>query len=556
MIKQYKTVFTFIFFVLLLNYQESPSQQLALPKNVLAEVGSTKIYTSDFISRYSDYIFSSAIKDNIVTRRAILNNMINEILLFNYDENKNILENPEYKKELKWAEKQTLLAFLKDREVYAKMKVTEDQLRDAFFKTNQKVSARHLFAETEEEATALYQLLQTGQDFSTLAKQVFTDSTLRNNGGYLGYFSWGDMDPAFEDAAYSLKLGEISKPIKTKFGYSIIKVEDRVANPLLTETEFVKNKKHIERTVRMRNRSVAETDFITKHFNPNKVIVDKKILGKILENLTYSPSDYKESPQINTQPGVFVKYLNKNYSQKEIIERINQIPYFHREKVTTEKNLEAVIKGIVLQDILLNLAAKKGYSKEKEVVQTNKKYNNNIFLKYKRAEVAESKIFENKEIEKFYNNNAVYFKSEDQLNVQEIIVDRKSLADTLRDRINSGEDFGDLAFQFSKRIWSAKNKGEMGFSDISKFGGLKDTLVNSKIGDVIGPLKIQELYGIFKLLEKKEGGTKKFEDVKSLAEKLLRKEKSKPIMEEYITGLRNKNIVKWDDELLGSLKIN
>lgn len=482
--------------------------------------------------------------------------MINEILLLKFDENKNILENLEYKKELKWAEKQTLLAFLKDREIYAKMKVTEDQLRDAFFKTNLKISARHLFSETEEEANALYQLLHTGQDFSTLAKQVFTDSTLRNNGGYLGFFSWGDMDPSFEDAAYSLKPGEISKPIKTKFGYSIIKVEERVSNPLLTETEFVKNKKRIERTVRLRMRSVAEADFISKHFDQNKVIFDKKILGKTLENLSYSTANYNESVKIKMLPGVFVKYQNKNYNQKEIIERINEIPFFHREKVTSEKNLEAVIKGIVLQDILLKLAEKNGFSKEKEVRNTIKKYNNNIFLKYKRAEVAEVKTFALNDIEKFYSDNSSFFKNEDQLNVQEIIVDRKSLADTLINRINSGADFGELAFQFSKRSWSAKNKGEMGYSDISKFGSIKDTLANSKIGNVIGPLKIQEMYGIFKLLGIKDGGIKKFEDVKNLAEKLLRKEKSKPIMEEYITVLRNKTIVKWDEELLGSLKIN
>ncbi|KAF0152742.1 MAG: PpiC-type peptidyl-prolyl cis-trans isomerase [Ignavibacteria bacterium] len=556
MIKQYKTVFTLICILTLLNNQVFQSQQLALPKNVIAEVGPTKIYTSDFLTRYSDYIFASGIKDNIVTRRAILNNLINETLLLQYDDNKSIFDNIEYKKELKWAEKQTVLAFLKDRDIYAKMKVSEAELRDAFYKTNLKISARHLHAETEEEANSLYQLLQTGEDFYTLAKQVFTDSTLQNNGGYLGFFSWGDMDPAFEDAAYSLNPGEISKPIKTKFGYSIIKVEERVPNPLLTETEFIKNKRHIERTVRMRNRSVAEADFVKKYFNPHNVIVDKKILSKTLENLTYSTVNLVELNTRDFLPGVFVKYQRKNYLQKDILNRINEMPFFHREKVDTEKNFEAVIKGFVLQDILLGLAVKKGYNKADEVQKTIKKYNNNIFLKYKRAQVAETKIFNLNEVEKFYNDNPIYFKSEDQINVQEIIVSRKTLADSLIGRIKSGSDFGDLAAKYSLRTWSAKNKGEMGFSEISKFGGLKDTLANAEIGNIIGPLKIQEMFGIFKLLGKKEGGIKSFDEVKELAEKLLRKEKSKPIMEEYITGLRKKTIVKWNDELLGSLTID
>ncbi|MEW6654672.1 MAG: peptidyl-prolyl cis-trans isomerase, partial [Bacteroidota bacterium] len=323
-----------------------------------------------------------------------------------------------------------------------------------------------------------------------------------------------------------------------------------------TETEFLKNKRHIERTVRMRNRSVAEADFVKKHFNPNNVVVDKKILSKTLENLSYSKVNLTELKPKDLLPGVFVKYQNMNYSQKEILNRINEIPFFHRERVDSEKNLEAVVKGFVLQDILLGLAEKKGYNKAVEVEKTIEKYNNNIFLKYKRAQVAEAKVFNQNEIVKFYNDNPVYFMNEDQINIQEIIVSGKAFADTLIERIKTGSDFGDLASKYSLRTWSAKNNGELGFSEISKFGGLKDTLAAAAAGSIIGPLIIQDMYGIFKLLGKKEGEVKSFDEVKDLAEKLLRKEKSKPIMEEYITGLRKNTIVKWDDELLGSLTIN
>ena len=202
---------------------------------VVASVGQYKIYKDQFVDRYTNYLLATSIKDNIAVREAILDNMINEILLYNYDNNENLVSNSEFQKELSWVEKQSVLAYLKDQEVYAKINVTEKEIREAFQRVNEKIAASHLYAPTLEEAENLSRLLEIGVDWDNLAAQVFTDTTLRNNGGYLGYFTWGDMDPAFEDAVYSLKIGEVSKPIKTSHGYSIIRLEDRLSHPLLTE---------------------------------------------------------------------------------------------------------------------------------------------------------------------------------------------------------------------------------------------------------------------------------------------------------------------------------
>lgn len=519
---------------------------------ILASVGKKNITVGEFLTRYSDYITSSGIKDNIVTRRSILNNMINEILLFDYDDNNKIFSNPEYIKELKWAEKQTILAFLKDQEIYAKLTATESELRDAFYKTNMKIAARHLFAETEEEAENLYQLLQTGADFNQLAKQVFTDSTLQNNGGYLGFFTWGDMDPAFEDAAFNLKIGEISKPIKTKFGYSIIKVEQKVANPLLTEDEFLRKKKHDERIVKMRKIPYEEEKFINKIFDSKKLKIDDEAISTLYDYLT--KKNQMEISSYNQKKFPFVvKYENKNYSLIEIQQKLDELPTFHRRKISSFQNLKTIIKGFVLQDILFNLAIKKGYDRNPQVIKTISNYHNNIFLRYKREEVANAKVFPDSAIHQFYKDNPQYFMNENQINLQEIIVDRKELADSLFELIKNENDFGQLASKFSIRSWSAKNGGVIGLSKISKFGGLKDTLRKSNVGEVIGPIKIQQMFAILKVLEKKNGTVKNYDEVKALAERLLKKEKSKPIMEEYIDKLRTKTTIYWDDKLLGSL---
>ncbi|NJD22528.1 MAG: hypothetical protein FIA82_07635 [Melioribacter sp.] len=556
MVSQFKTVSIFVFFILIFYNQSTHSQQLALPNSVITEIGTHKIYVKDFTDRYSEYLFTSGTKDNIVTRRSILNNMINEYLLYNVDDNQKIFSNPEYQKELNWDKKQTILAYLKDQEIFAKLTATDKEVRDAYYKSNEKISVRHLFATTEEEANNLYKLLENGSDFKILAKQVFTDTTLQNNGGYLGYFSWGDMDPAFEDAAYALNIGEISKPIKTKFGYSIIKLEDRKPHPLLTETEFLKKKKHMEKVVRMRKKRAAEIEYLNKLFDPNKVWFDEKILGNIFNNLSYSTQYSAENSKTQTSSAVCVKYENKFYKQTELEKRIDLIPVFHREKLSSLEGLKTVIKGIILQDILYQIALRKGYDKQPEVNTTISKYYNNTFLKYKRKEIADKTAFPDSVTYKFYTDNSQYFKSSDEMNIQEIILKRKTLADSLFVQLNNGMDFGSLAKKYSIRDWSSQNNGEMGFAEVSKYGMLKDTLWKSETGKLIGPIQIEGYYGIFKILGKRTGEIKKYEQVKNDVVRLLNKEKSKSVMQEYIDKLKSKVQIKVNEDLLGSIVIN
>lgn len=89
------------------------------------------------------------------------------------------------------------------------------------------VEARHILVDTEEKAKELYDKAVAGEDFGKLAEANTKDTGSKAEGGKLGYFSKGQMVKEFEDAAFALKKGEISKPVKTQFGWHIIKVEDR-----------------------------------------------------------------------------------------------------------------------------------------------------------------------------------------------------------------------------------------------------------------------------------------------------------------------------------------
>jgi peptidyl-prolyl cis-trans isomerase C len=91
----------------------------------------------------------------------------------------------------------------------------------------EEISARHILLETEEEAKAVIAELETGKDFAELAKEKSTGPSAAQ-GGDLGFFTKGRMVPEFEAAAFTLQAGEYAKePVKTQFGWHVIKVEER-----------------------------------------------------------------------------------------------------------------------------------------------------------------------------------------------------------------------------------------------------------------------------------------------------------------------------------------
>lgn len=90
----------------------------------------------------------------------------------------------------------------------------------------EQVRASHILVNTKEEADAILAQLKGGADFAAIAKEKSLDTQSKDKGGDLGYFGRGEMDPDFEKAAFSLPVGQLSDPVKTAYGYHIIKVTD------------------------------------------------------------------------------------------------------------------------------------------------------------------------------------------------------------------------------------------------------------------------------------------------------------------------------------------
>jgi peptidyl-prolyl cis-trans isomerase C len=114
-----------------------------------------------------------------------------------------------------------------------KDKVSEDEAKKFYderasqMSGEEEVQASHILVKTEETAKQVAQKLLAGGDFAALAKEFSEDPGSKDKGGVLGYFGKGQMVKEFELVAFSMEKGETSQPVKTQFGYHIIKVMDK-----------------------------------------------------------------------------------------------------------------------------------------------------------------------------------------------------------------------------------------------------------------------------------------------------------------------------------------
>lgn len=149
----------------------------------------------------------------------------------------------EFKAQMKRLKDQVLQRIMLTRTI--EKDVTEAALRDRYeqiakeLRGVEQIEARHILLKTEADAVAIIGELGKGGDFVTLAKTRSTGPSA-SEGGNLGFFSKGQMVPEFEKAAFALKSGEYSQtPVKTQFGWHVIKVESRRASqvPKFEEVE-------------------------------------------------------------------------------------------------------------------------------------------------------------------------------------------------------------------------------------------------------------------------------------------------------------------------------
>ena len=209
-----------------------------MEKKILAKVGQKEITNLDVQGAIQGLDpFQAQQFQTEEGQKYVLEDLINQELLYMYAKDNKIDQDEEFRTEMKRVEENVLKQYVINK-ILTSVKLTEEEKR-AFFEAQKQsfakpetASAKHILVDNEEKANDILGKINAGDiSFEDAAKEHSTCPS-KDAGGDLGTFGRGQMVPEFEDAVFNMNNGEVAGPVKTQFGYHLIKLENRNASAI------------------------------------------------------------------------------------------------------------------------------------------------------------------------------------------------------------------------------------------------------------------------------------------------------------------------------------
>ena len=530
-----------LFSIILLFVFSPASYCLNSNQDTLAVIDHKVISSSDFISSYKEKLTRIGLTDNGETRLGYLMSLVTDELLIAESKNKGYDKTETAKKEYKRICLQELLNAYTIKYISPTIVINESDLQDLFVKLNTKIKVSHLYAPTKEKADLLYKELKSGKGFEDLAKENFLDPELRKNGGSLGYISIDEMDPEFEIVAYSLRVGEISQPVKTVQGYSIIRVEDIKNNPLLTENEFLKAKERLKAFARKRAFEEASKQFSNSLNQQLEVRLNDELIDKIYNSIQENPFPnlLETSSSISKKDLTNIVVYSKlgKWDLQTLINEMSTATKKQEKQLRTKENVEDFIRGLVNRKFIEQKAIEEQLVKTPAYIK-NVEFNFNTYLLSAFEDEMKKKISVSPDsVKEYYLKNINQFKTEPLIRLSSILLDNSTLADSIKNLLESGILFEELAKKYSTQTFVAENGGDLGYFKKDELDDLAEKVFELKIGQWSGPYSDTNKYVFLKCTDLKPSLTKSFEESKEEIKKNLSSLEWYKIRDEVVISL-------------------
>tara|TARA_Y200000002_G_scaffold181661_1_gene149902 strand:+ start:5633 stop:7312 length:1680 start_codon:yes stop_codon:yes gene_type:complete len=527
---------------------------------ILAEIDGYTVSEAHFLTSFKElyYRTGQSIAPDPSTKKAVLDSEFNTYVLAVHaiDQGLDMREELEFLKTRIQA--RVVTEEFKRQLLFSDLEVTESTLREYFVRFNTKVRASHLYAKTREESELLLARIQAGESFDDLAKEVFETRYLQDNGGDVGFFTTDDMDVSFEEAAFTNSPGSIVGPIQTAQGFSIIKVTDRIQNPILTEADFQRQLPELEQYARKKLQELHERrhleDFI------ESVTIDKIFIKILLKDLNSKQGREQGIEGINPknwmldEPILRHRYGILTLKDWESEWRITPVEYL--EGISSVYHLKSVLSGIAYRSYISHLAHEAGIPSQPEVQASIKQtYLNSLALEVEKG-IKRSIEFSPAELYTTFEANPDRFIQPKQVLLQRIVVSSKEKAQQIYAVLQQGHSFTDMLQLHTESNEDLMVDGVMNYQQWAQLGHLGEELQRLALDYVTKPVAYQaNEYHIYKCLDIEEARSLRFDEAKEAVKNILLEQKFRAARSELIRQVKKKHNAFIDLERLEEINI-
>ena len=323
----------------------------------LAQIDGDIITLNAYLPRYQTFLSKNHQADNLSNRYDLLNLLIDEAIIMEYAEEKGISEKIEKSPQMEKDKNQLLLNTFYKQEIDAQLIAGETELRRMYTWSKSSIHVRHLFSRTREGILDIKKQLDLGRSWEKLAANCFEDSLLSSNGGDLGFRDLGDLDPAFEQVAFQLNDGEISPPVMTGDGYSIIQILEREYDPFLIENEYLHMKDRLDIIARTYNKRPAVREYTDRIYNQLGLVFNHENLLQLLPEIKLLKSEPGEIQSVLPNlPIVKSLSLNIYWTSTDILKKCRTLSQGKIARINSIENAKSIISGLWIREVLLKKA--------------------------------------------------------------------------------------------------------------------------------------------------------------------------------------------------------
>jgi parvulin-like peptidyl-prolyl isomerase len=521
----------------------------------VATVGDYNITTDEFNDYFqrANMTFPTA-QEEYNKKREILDSMIVTRLLIQGAYEKNIDQVEELARAVAANKDKFLVSTLYKLHVSDKAEPSEAEMKDFYNRMQYKVRAAHILIEDMDTAQAIFERVKSGENFEQLAFEYSIDPDAKRNKGDLGYFLWGATVDEFQQAAFAMEPGEVSPPVKSRFGYHIIKVLDKIPND--TRRDFAQMKESIRNQILRRKSAELTQEYFEVLKKKYPITVDTATCDYIIHKreqvyppqlLAQLPRNDFDQEQLdrNEKELVMATWDGGQVSLMQYLTQVKSIPAQFRPDLDNYDSIGAVAFEMLKLDILTKEALAEGLDKDKDYLNTMR-----MFKEFNMADIMKNDSIETppppdeEALRQYYNENVAEFTTPAKVHIHEILLSDEMQATRVLKQIKSFDAFKKAAAELTERPGRRNREGDMGYIEEKWYPELFEAAMKTDEGHKGGPVVVNGKYSIFYVVDKIQPEVKDFLEVKRLINDRLVKE------------AKGNAIQTWVDERLKVTKVD